>query len=425
MSQDERRGWMVVAALFVVEFFIAGPVISLFGVYFTPLMKYFGWTHAQVAQTATAYALIGGLSAPLVGWLIERIRVQWVMAVGALITGVSYLIASQSGGLALMVGMFAIVGIGNQAATTLPGTFVAATWFENRRGLSIGVMLVGMSLGMVIAPMLIEHVTLLYGWRWGMAAVGFPMMLVAVPVCLLFVRVRPAQTTRRAGAPDTANLPGLDLGPAMRSASFWLILSLEFFFFMTFGAIYFHIVPYLIHIGFKPQTAADIYGAQAALSAVGWVASGYLADRSSPKMVMEGALFLLALSVVGLLGARYNIAFIGLFLAFWAATVGVSATVVPLIIAETFGLRRYGSITGIIFLVRSIGIAVSPLVTGRLVDLTGGYALPFELAFAYIAFSAISTALVYPVAGHDLIPGQRPAGTARAPSGSGGMATGT
>lgn len=406
MTIEERRGWSIIAALLVVEFFIAGPVISLFGVYFTPLMQHFGWSHAQVSRTATAYALIGGLSAPAVGWLIERVRVQWVMAVGALMTGICYLVASQAGGLALMVAVFAIVGIGNQASTTLPGTFVAATWFENRRGLSIGVMLAGMSAGMVVAPMLIEHITLVYGWRWGMAAVGFPMMLVAAPVCLLFVRMRPTQAPRHGGGADISNLPGLELGPAMRSASFWLILTLEFFFFMTFGAIYFHIVPYLIHIGFKPQTAADIYGAQAALSAVGWVASGYLADRFSPKIVMEGALFLLSLSVVGLLGARYNIGFISLFLAFWAATVGVSATVVPLIIAETFGLRRYGSITGIIFLVRSIGTAISPLVTGRLVDLTGGYALAFELAFVYIAISALSTAFVRPVAGRDMIPGQ-------------------
>jgi MFS family permease len=409
MATDERRGCIIIASLCVIEFFIAAPCISLFGVFFGPFMREFHWTHAQVSQTATSYSLVMGLSAPILGWLIERVRVQWVMAWGALVAGAGYLLASQAHSLMPLVLIFAAIGLGNQASTTLPGIYVAATWFENRRGLSIGVMLAGMSAGMVVAPPAITHVILRYGWRPAIALVGVPMILVAAPVSLLFVRTRAATTGRRGRAHDNADLPGLELGPALRSAAFWLIISLEFFFHMVFGAVYFHIVPYLISIGFSAQRAANIFGVQASLAAVGWLITGHLSDRYSPKLVMEGALFFLSVSVIGLLGAKYNIAFITLFLMFWAATAGTASTAVPLLIGQTFGLRRFASLSGIIFVSRAVGIAVSPIITGKLIDFTGTYSLAFEVALVYAVICAVSTALIFPVPGHDALPGQEPA----------------
>lgn len=404
MRQSARQGWVIVASLFVVHVFIAAPCISLFGVFFGPLIRDFHWSHAQVSRTATGYSLVMGLSAPLLGWLIERVRVQWVMAAGALIAGAAYIGASQAHSLFIMVAMFAAIGLGNQAATTLPGVYVAATWFEERRGLAIGVMLAGMSLGMVVAPPAVTALILHYGWRWAIACVGIPMIVIAAPISLFFVRIRASgQKNRRAAR---AELPGVELGQAVRSGPFWFLMTLEFFYFMTFGAVYFHIVPYLVSIGFGAQRAANIFGIQASLAAVGWVATGYLADRYPPKLVLEGALMLLGLSVVGLLGASYNLAFIALFLMFWAATAGASASIVPLLVGQTFGLRRFATINGIIFLMRAAGTAVAPLITGKLIDVTGGYSLAFELALVYLAITALATALIHPVPGHDQIPVQ-------------------
>ncbi|HLH75482.1 MAG TPA: MFS transporter [Candidatus Binataceae bacterium] len=384
--------------------FIAAPCISLFGVFFGPMIRDFHWSHAQVSRTATGYSFAMGLSAPLVGWLIERVRVQWVMAAGALIAGAAYIGVSQAHSLLMVVAMFAAIGLGNQAATTLPGVYVAATWFEQRRGLAIGVMLAGMSLGMVIAPPAVTALIVRYGWRWAIACMGIPMIAIAAPIALLLIRIRASGTEDPHAA--RAELPGVEMDRALRSSSFWLLMALEFFYFMTFGAVYFHIVPYLISIGFGAQRAANIFGIQASLAAVGWVATGYLADRYPPKLVLEGALVLLGLSVVGLLGARYNLAFIALFLLFWAATAGASASIVPLLVGQTFGLRRFASINGIVFLMRAAGTAVAPLITGKLIDVTGGYSLAFELALVYLAITALANALIYPVPGYDRTPAE-------------------
>ncbi len=54
---------------------------------------------------------------------------------------------------------------------------------------------------------------------------------------------------------------------------------MQFSFTIAFTGGYFHMVPFLIGAGYSPQTAAFIFGAQAAVSLAGYVLLGTLADR--------------------------------------------------------------------------------------------------------------------------------------------------
>ena len=42
MTREQRHGWLIVAALFVVELFVLGGVTGTMGLFMTPLMKQFG-----------------------------------------------------------------------------------------------------------------------------------------------------------------------------------------------------------------------------------------------------------------------------------------------------------------------------------------------------------------------------------------------
>src|SRR5690349_7163558 len=50
----------------------AGSTASTLSFYFASFEKLFGWSHAQVSLLATSFSLAMGLSAPLVGWLLDR-----------------------------------------------------------------------------------------------------------------------------------------------------------------------------------------------------------------------------------------------------------------------------------------------------------------------------------------------------------------
>ncbi len=71
MTQRERQGWLIVARLWVTLFIIFGGGYLTAGVFFTPLLKQFGWGRAQLSTLQGSLAISAGVSAPLVGWLLD------------------------------------------------------------------------------------------------------------------------------------------------------------------------------------------------------------------------------------------------------------------------------------------------------------------------------------------------------------------
>jgi len=60
------------------------------------------------------------------------------------------------------------------------------------------------------------------------------------------------------------------------------------------------------------------------------------------------------------------------------------------LIADIYGLRALGAITGVSFLCHQVGGFVSILLAGYLFDLTGSYTLPFALAGSLLFPAALA-----------------------------------
>src|SRR5215469_11935462 len=120
MSGQERQGWIIVAGLFVTLLLIFGSGVHTSGVFVTPLLKYFGWSRAKVSSLPAVLALSAGLSAPLIGWLLDRIETRVVMAAGAIVAAASFAIASRADSYPPMLAAYLALGVGVSAATFLP-----------------------------------------------------------------------------------------------------------------------------------------------------------------------------------------------------------------------------------------------------------------------------------------------------------------
>src|SRR5215472_6672786 len=94
MTQRDRQGWLIIASVVLVNFIVMGPSIGTIGIFFTPLIKEFGWSRQQVSWMATAFLLAMGVVHPAVGWLLDQVPARIPMSVGAVLARVSYLIVS-------------------------------------------------------------------------------------------------------------------------------------------------------------------------------------------------------------------------------------------------------------------------------------------------------------------------------------------
>src|SRR6266851_5676749 len=84
MSQREKQGWYVVAALFVTMFLVWGGSVNASAVFLPALIKAYGCSRAKVSMLGGAAALATGASGPVVGWMLDKIDARKIMVGGVM-----------------------------------------------------------------------------------------------------------------------------------------------------------------------------------------------------------------------------------------------------------------------------------------------------------------------------------------------------
>ncbi len=392
MTTRERQGWIIVASLFVTLFLLFGSGYNTGGLFFPQLVRSFGWTHTRTSWLTSGLAVSAGFTAPLFGWLLDRVEARVVMVAGALVCGFSFLLASQAHSFTPMMAAYLVLGIGISAATLLPCSLVIANWFGARRGLAMGITFAGTSLGgagMTIAGnFAILH---LGGWRAGYIALGIPMIVVVVPIAIAVIRTRPPET-READVHASADaLPGLEFTRALRTRSFWMLSAVQFLFAFVAAAAGLHLISHLMQHGYTETSAAATMSLVLALAAVGKLLMGPIADRISARAGLAVNFTLQAIAM--LLGAAVGEPFVlPVFVLLFGLTLGAPLVLIPLLTVESLGLKRFGTIAGVAGVFNTIGAAAGPLIAGIIFDRTHSYALAFEI-FAALCVAGIAATL--------------------------------
>jgi hypothetical protein len=84
---------------------------------------------------------------------------------------------------------------------------------------------------------------------------------------------------------------------------------------------------------------------------------------------------------------------------------GVAVSLTPVVLVEALGLRRFGSLSGLVGLVATSGTA-GPLLVGVLYDATSSYTISYEVCAAAFLVSALAAVFIVPM--EDLRPADRP-----------------
>jgi MFS family permease len=405
---DQRRGKAtIMVALVTVQLMVTGPGGAMTGVFFTPLMRAFGWNHAQVSQIAFASTIAGGLIAPIVGWLLDRLGARWVMSAGMVLVVVGYWLASSIHSLTALTIAFAFLGSGFMLGGLVPVYVVFVNWFKERRGTAGGVVQAAFGVGLATTPPLLTWLILHHGWRMGFRWLSAPVALLVLPLMLAVMRTRPPMAEAKSVSQEVAALPGLDLGPALCSAMFWLVAAGDLLFTVGSGSVLVHQITYLIGLGYSPQHAALAFSAQTVASCVGSIVLSAMGDRYGARQVLCVAMLLIIVGIYAFIGVgnpHFAAPLMVVFAICWGLGIGCVGPLLPMLLAETIGLRRLGTLMGIIRFGAALSGAFGPVLAGYIYDVTGSYVPAFELATAILLGSAITIAMVRPVKGHDVVP---------------------
>ncbi|MCI0369909.1 MAG: MFS transporter [candidate division NC10 bacterium] len=396
----------VVAGMTFLALLAASGVRSSFGVFIKPLEQDFGWERGVIALAAAISLLIYGASGPLAGRLVDRYGPRRVLALSVLLCGAGALLSAtitRLWHLHLWAGVLTAVGAGGAALVT--ASAVAVRWFEQRRGLMIGIAGAGTSAGQLLFIPLAMGLTIHVGWRLSFAWMGAILVFLVSPLCAWFLRDDPAEkglspygaaplgSTAGAGAAGLALERRTAVGEAVRSPDFWYLAG-GFFIcgYTSNGMIGTHVVPYAVDSGLGEMTAAAALGLMGAMNILGTLASGYLCDRFGKKVPLACFYFFRGVSILYLIAVDTPLS-----LNLWAVLFGLNyiSTVPPTstLTADLFGRLSVGVLFGWIFLSHQVGAAAGAWIGGRIFDTTGSYSAAF-LSAALLAFVAAGLSLL-------------------------------
>ena len=187
---DIFYGWFVVAGSAFLVFGVAGSQFS-FGVFLKPMTEDFGWSRATLSLAFGTTFMLSGLLRPLAGYLADRYSPRLVALVGVALTGGMLLFLSMVGNLLQLYLIFAVMSLGITLATGPSLTKVVSAWFYSNRGVTLGLITGGGSVGAIILVPATSSFLVLFDWQEAYLFLGLLLLLLVLPVGYLLIRNRP------------------------------------------------------------------------------------------------------------------------------------------------------------------------------------------------------------------------------------------
>jgi OFA family oxalate/formate antiporter-like MFS transporter len=370
-----RQGWRVLAAALLGTACGASPLpFNVLPLVMGPIHTQYGWDFTEISAGVTIFGLIAALLAPLYGRMADRHGVRRV----AILSLVAFIIVFAAfwfvpGTIAGWWIFWAVLGLIGIGSTPVTWSRAVSMWFAKNRGLALGIMLIGTSIAAVVVPQVATYAIVAGGWRLAFPIVALFPLLIALPVALLWFR-EPRPEERPPSVSDVqGRLVGLTLAEAVRGRHFWILFASILIIATAYGGAHIHMAQIVALHGFTPGVAASVLGVVALGILAGRLLIGLLFDHFWAPGIAFPAMLLPAIACFLLMGTASHLGTVmaGGFLLGFAA--GAESDVIAFLAARYFGMANYGAIYGALYMPFGIGSAISPILYGKVRDLTGGY----------------------------------------------------
>jgi MFS family permease len=398
-SSPRFHGWRIVLALAVTETVSFGILHYAFTVFVTPMRETLAWSTALVTGAFSLSLVVSGLSAPLVGRIVDRHGARWLMTAGSLLAALALLAWSLVTTPLGFYLVFVLLGFAAAAVLYEPAFAVLAVWFERRRSAALTLLTFIAGFASVIFIPLAGYLVEAHGWREALRILAVIQLLVTAPLHALVLRRRPEDVGQavdgdapaaRAARP-AASRAAVTPADAFASADF---RRLTFAFSASMAVIIalgVHVVPILLRRGVDPLEAAAAAGAIGVMALPGRLVFTPL-GAVLPRGLVTAAIFVLqALGIVSLMLVPGSVG-MWVFVVLYGAGFGAITPARAALVAESFGSAHYGAIAGRLMLIGTAARAIAPAGLGALVTLTGGDAIGLAVLVLTVAAAAVAVA---------------------------------
>src|SRR5947207_11488882 len=381
-SRTIYYGWVIVAALSVTEPVTWGIIYYGFPVFLRPMEQDLGASRVAVTAAFSIGLGTSALASISVGRWLDRRGPRALMTTGSCLATLLTFAWARVESLPALYLVWFVMGLAMAATLYEPAFAVVVSWFTRGRdrALLTVTLVAGLAstIFMPIEAALLERM----GWRSALTVLAVVLGTITIPIHALLLRQGTAGRT--AGVAEGA-APSLTLGQAARTAIFW-VLGIAFVVsnFAT-AAVTTHLIPFLVERGYSAAVAAAAIGWTGAMQLPGRMLFVPISARLGSR-VMVAAVFVAQALGIGQLPLLIRVGTLVPFIVLQGAANGMATLARASSLAEIFGARNYGAISGAVALGANGARAVGPVGASLLLLVLGSYPAVFwALAASLVA----------------------------------------
>ncbi|NMB78314.1 MAG: OFA family MFS transporter [Methanomicrobiales archaeon] len=394
MGMEPEEGRWVLVTLGLVINLCLGTIYS-WSVFVAPLTEYFT---KGLGQTVTAsdvllpfsvFLAFFAITMPFAGKYIEHYGPRTMTIVGGVLTGLGWLLASFATSVPMLYVVYGIIGgIGVGIAYGVP-VAVSARWFPDRRGLAVGLTVLGFGFSAFftanIANWLIGSYGIMTTFRiFGVAFVILTILL-ALPLRFPSAGWTPRGWTAPCASGGSAGTCEFRRDQMVKSSSF-IGLWLCYFIGCLAGLMAISIAkPIGTDLGVEAGLAVMLVGVFAVFNGFGRPVFGTITDMLTPRNAAMISFVLIAAGSLLLWQVPGQLTYIVGFALLWGCLGGWLA-IAPASTGAYFGTTDYPRCYGVVFLAYGAGAIAGPQLAGFIKTSTGSYlgVFPIVLVLAVI-----------------------------------------
>jgi MFS family permease len=405
--EPEKGRWLLVVLGMVINLCL-GSIYS-WSVFVKPLTDYFTGTLGQqvtandILLPFSVFLAFFAIAMPFTGKYIEQYGPRNVTIVGGILTGLGWLLASFANSVPMLYVVYGIIGgIGVGIAYGVP-VAVSARWFPDRRGLAVGLTVLGFGFSALITANLAGYFIGSYGVMNTFRIFGIVMIiliiLLAMPLKFPDTGWKPAgwkPPAPVAGQHVTCEFRREDM---LKTSSFYALWACYFIGCLA-GLMAISIAkPVGTDVGIETGLATMLVGFFAVFNGGGRPVFGALTDKITPRNAAMVSFVLIGLASLLMWQVQSVLVYIIAFAVLWGCLGGWLA-IAPTTTGSFFGTCDYPRCYGVIFLAYGAGAIAGPQLAGFIKTSTGSYlgVFPYVLALAVIGLFIAFTMLKPPQA---------------------------
>ncbi len=384
--------WLLVALCFVLG--VASRSIGdTFPVFVPALERAFAANRGDVTIIYSFTLLVGGVSGPVNGWILDRLGLRALTMIGMTLAAAATFAAAHATALwHLYATLGVMLGFGGASVSGVLSASLLGRWFPARRlGVALAVAWSATGVGTMVTIPVAQAMIVESGWRHAYLVFSI-VSVVFLPVLLVLPWRRIAQGAEGLVRQHAAAGAGPTVGEAVRDWPFWALT----FSFAPMRVGIFALGPqargYRRGGGMEGGHAARALAVAGVLTPLGMVGFSWLADRGGRRIaaIMAYGCSIAGVGALALVRGPGDDHWLWLYVLLFGGSQGSRGPMISTLATLRYRGANFGRMYGLIGFGMGLGGFFGAWIGGLLHDVTGGYAAVMIFSVCALALAATS-----------------------------------